>query len=377
MITRPARSLLWGALLGAGIMLSGSISVLAQSSGTPATKQQAGGKTAGAVVFASPEAAYEHGRSALKSGHPEIAIKAFEFAAENEVFLAQYFLARIYADNALAYTNHGRAFDLFQQIVTEHADVDVDDDPRAPFVAKAMLALAGYYRTGIASAGVAPDPEQAGNLLRNAAKTFRDEDAQFEYAKVLITGDGLPANPREAVYWLRGLSTRGHTAAQAFLADLYWRGNYVEKDQTQALLLITLAAENATAADRVWIEDKYQNIFCGAGEGVRRQAQGAVADWRTKYGRSRQETVGRDGLATIQPRAVRTCSNGEMAQPQRRGEAAAEAPLKPRTDLSAGLRPASPLSGGSSNGTTDGFLQGNASGFSLRDAGQTTTGPAR
>ncbi len=344
---------------------------LAQGSTAPTAKSQAAlGRGAAGMTFASPEAAYEHGRSALQSGHPELAIKAFEYAAEHDVFLAQYFLARIYADNSISYTNHTRAFDLYQLIVTDHADVDVDDDPRAPLVAKAMVALAGYFRTGITSAGVTPDPVQAANLVRNAAKTFRDEDAQFEYAKILLTGDGLAANPREAVYWLRGLSTRGYTAAQAFLADLYWRGNHVQKDQTQALLLITLAAENASAADRVWIEDKYQNIFCGAGEGVRRQAQGAVADWRSKYGRARQELAARDGLTTIQPRAVRTCGNGEPALPIRRGEATAGGPATQRSDMSAGLRPAAPA-------TVDGFVQGSTMGFSLQGAGQTTLTPQR
>jgi uncharacterized protein len=211
-------------------------------------------------------------------------------------------------------------------------------------------------------------------LLRNAAKSFRDEDAQYEYSKILLTGEGTPKNPREAFYWLRGLSTRGHTSAQALLADLYWRGVHVEKDQTQALLLITLAAENAGAADRVWIEDKYQNIFCGAGEGVRRQAQGAVADWRSKYGRSKEERTARDGLVPIQPRAQRTCSNGETAVPGRRGELMTE-PAKPRTELGGGYATA-PMPG-AATGPSSGFLQGNTMGLGLRDAGQTSQSPVR
>lgn len=384
-IVKPVRALILGALVGLGVTMACAPAALAQTSRSQAGKVPAGKAQAvprGGITFTSPEVAYDHGRSALQAGHPEIAIQAFEYAAENDVFLAQFFLARTYADNAISFTNHGRAFDLYQQIVTEYAEVDVDDDPRAPFVAKAMVALAQYYRNGLAEAGVAPDAEQAANLLRNAAKTFRDEDAQYEYAKILLTGDGAPADPREAVYWLRGLSTRGHTSAQALLADLYWRGTHVKRDPTQALLLITLAAENAPAADRVWIEDKYQNIFCGAGEGVRQQAQGAVADWRSKYGRSRDEKMSRDGLATIQPRAQRTCSNGEVAVPQRRGETppAVDLPPPPRNDLSAGLRPAAPQSSGSAfaPGTGSftpgtGFMQGSSMGFSLQDAGQTTT----
>jgi uncharacterized protein len=323
------------------------------------------------MTFTSPEAAYEHGRSALQGGHPEMAIKAFEFAAEHDIFLAQFFLARIYADNTVSYTNHIRAFELYQQIVTEHADVDVDDDQRARYVAKALVALAGYYQTGLPNAGVAQDLEQAATLLRNAAESFRDEDGQYEYAKILLKGEGVAANPRAAVYWLRSLSTRGHTSAQAFLADLYWRGTHVERDPTQALLLITLAAENAPTAERIWIEDKYQNIFCGAGEGVRKQAQGAVADWRTKYGRSVAERAPRDGLGSIQPRALRTCSNGETVAPGRRGETVIEPAAKPRADGNSGYV-AAPMPGA---GSASGFAPSGGTG--MRDAGQISPAPVR
>ena len=102
------------------------------------------------------------------------------------------------------------------------------------------------------------------------------------------------------------------------------------------------------------------------------QTLGAVAEWRSKYGRARQEPAARDGLPTIQPRAVRTCGNGEPALPMHRGEG----PATQRSDLSAGLRPASPMSV-PSIGPVDGFMQGNMMGFSPRDAGQTTLAPPR
>jgi uncharacterized protein len=354
------------ALLGAFVFANGMPLAMAQgtrsAAAPPAPVRAAKVKT----TYPSPEAAYDYGISALRSGHPDMAIEAFEFAAENDIFLAEFYLARIYADNSVPYTNHGRAFEIYQRIVTEHAGVDVDDDPKAPFVAKAMTALAAYFRTGIANAGVAQNLEQGATLLRDAAKSFRDEDAQFEFAKILLKGEGIAANPREALYWLRELSTRGHASAQAFLADLYWRGTQVPRDPVQAYLLIDVAVQNAPAADRVWIEDIYQYIFCGASEGVRRQAQGAVADWRSKYGRQREERLGRDGLATIQPRAVRTCSNGEPAQPGRRSEQSAE-PAKPRgTGFVTAPMPGTTVGNGS------GFVQGATPGFGLQDAGQMT-----
>jgi uncharacterized protein len=384
------RAGVFGACVGAAALAAAAGAAHAQYSPagarTPApataTKSPAG------IKFTTPDAAYEHGRSALQGGHPELAIAAFEYAAERGVFLAQFYLARVFADNTISLTDHARAFELYQSIVTEFADVDVDDDPRAPFVAKSMIALADYYHSGIPSAGVQPDLERTATLLRSAAKAFRDEDAQYELAKLLLRGgDGVAADPQEAVYWLRTLSQHGHTSAQAFLADLYWRGQHVQKDKIQALLLITLAAENAPATERVWIEDKYQNIFCGAGEGVRRQTQGAVAEWRSKYGRAREERPGRDGLGAIQPHPQRTCSNGEAVLTGRRSETArgpaVEATpvprldsIQPRSEAGSGGYAAAPMPG-SNIGSGSGFMQGNASGFSLRDSTQKSVTPLR
>jgi hypothetical protein len=60
----------------------------------------------------------------------------------------------------------------------------------------------------------------------------------------------------------------------------------------------------------VWIEDIYQNIYCGAAQGVRKQATGIVADWRTRYGR--KPAVADDGgLGPLTVQATRTCGNGE------------------------------------------------------------------
>ena len=62
-------------------------------------------------------------------------------------------------------------------------------------------------------------------------------------------------------HWLSTLSQKGHAGAQAFLADLYWRGLYMETDRVRGLALITIAVANAPQHERVWIEDIYQNIF--------------------------------------------------------------------------------------------------------------------
>jgi uncharacterized protein len=321
---------------------------------------------AGKAKFASPEAAVNHGLGALQSGETHLAIQAFEDAAtvDGENVPALYYLARIYADNAQSFTDHGKAYGLYMRIANAHANIDPDDDDRAPFVAKAMTQLALYMRNGLPNHGVKADVTQAASVLRHAATFFNDEDAQFEYAKLQLRGEGVPEDKSQGLYWLSQLGEKGHTGAQAFLADLYWRGLHVPKDPTRALLLITLATENAPASDRVWLEDAYQNMFCGAGLGVRKQASGAVADWRQKYSRPVQiERQDRSGLTAIQPQVVRTCSNGETVGTPKRASNAA--PVANETTASLPTGPSSNVRG-SNSAAQPPMMQGNTMGFGLR-----------
>jgi uncharacterized protein len=338
---------------------------------------------AGKAKFASPEAAVNHGLGALQSGETHLAIQAFEDAAavDGENVPALYYLARIYSDNSQSFTDHGKAYSLYMRIANAHANIDPDDDDRAPFVAKAMTQLALYMRNGLPGHGVKADFGQAAGILRHAATFFNDEDAQFEYAKLQLRGEGVPEDKSQGLYWLSQLGEKGHTGAQAFLADLYWRGVHVPRDPTRALLLITLATENAPASDRVWLEDAYQNMFCGAGLGVRKQASGAVADWRQKYSRPVQiERQDRSGLAVIQPQAVRTCSNGEaVGTPKRSNNTTAPASNETTASLPQAGSQSAPGNQArtQSPGSQPSLMQGNTLGFGLRDAGSSLLTPRR
>jgi hypothetical protein len=261
--------------------------------------------------YRSPQDALDQGIGAFNGGYYEIAIPALEYAAEAKLFLAPYYLARIYSDNNGSHTDHAKAYELYMKIAEEHTDVDPDDDQRAPYVAKAMTQIAGYLQSGLPEAGVKPNARIAAEYLREAAQFFRDEDAQFELAKLYLRGDGIESDVPYAKHWLSVLSQKGHPGAQAFLADLLWRGKYMQADPVRALALISVAVANAPPYERVWIEDIYQNIYCGAAQGIRKQATGLVADWRTRYGRKPDEVRDRTGLAALSTQAVRTCQDGE------------------------------------------------------------------
>ena len=274
------------------------------------------------VEFVSPEAALEQGLGAYRAGVYGIALPALSYAAEKKLLLGQYHLARLLADSATANTDHVRAYHLYREIVEEHASsIDVDDDARAPYVGKALTALARYIYRGLPEIGLQPNPTRAAAFLEEAATFFREPDGQFELAKLYLKGDGVQEDRRKSLHWLSTLSQDGHAGAQAFFADLLWTGKVVAKDEKRALALIRVAVENAPGSERIWIEDIYQRIFCGAPPGIRQQADGLVASYRQAYSPRISDPAEK---VADQPVPTRTCGNGEaLPKPQREGRAPA------------------------------------------------------
>ena len=280
---------------------------------------------AGGLTFKSADDAMRQGIAAFNGGYYEIALPALETVAQSNPNVGRFYLARIYADNEGAYTDHAKAFAIFKALADELQDVDPDDDALAPIAAKSLTAVSSYLREGIADANIKPDVVAADRALQLAALTFNNEDAQFELAKVLLRGEGpditlggqddFSSKIENGRHWLSRLSRAGHAGAQAFLADLLWRGKFVEKDQAAALNLIDVAVAHAPPHELVWIEDIYQNIFCNAGEGVRQQATGRVAEWHDRYGRRQESKADKSGLGDLAADPVRTCANGEVVKP--------------------------------------------------------------
>jgi uncharacterized protein len=292
----------------------------------------AAGANAGTVAFRSPDDALKQGVSAFNGGYYEIALPALEAISETNSVVSRFYQARIYADNEGAYTDHAKAFELVKGLATELRNIDPDDEDLAPIAAVSLTMLSRYLRDGIPAASIKADITSADRELQRAALTFNNEDAQFELAKVLLRGEGprlapgQPDDPTSRIengkHWLARLSRSGHPGAQAFLAELLWTGKYVTKDQPQALMLIDVALANAPRHERLWVEDIYQNIYCNAGEGVRTQATGRVAEWHNRYGRQAEKRPDRDGLDDLAAEPVRTCENGEPVRPIRDASAA-------------------------------------------------------
>ena len=264
------------------------------------------------LIYKTTREAYEQGLGAYRSGYYEIAIPAFEYViAKNDPqqrFFAEFYLGRILSDNAGSQTDHAKAYMFFQRIADENADIDPDDLKKAPFVAKSLTAVALYVRDGLPEIALKPDEQRAIEYLRHAATFFNEPDAQFELAKILI---GSEADRPTGLHYLQKLAKEGHAGAQAVLADLLSRGRHMKQDQTQALGLIKVAVENASPSDRIWIEDIYQQIYCGSPKDAREKSKGLVATWRKMFAQPRPSVEQPMGLGKRDLAPTRVCSNGE------------------------------------------------------------------
>jgi uncharacterized protein len=296
------------------------------------------------------------GLEAYKQNRYEIAVPAFECVIRNDggpqKFYAEFYLARIYSDETGGFVDHRTAYTLFQGLAESVDQVDADDPRRGPFVAKSVTAVAGYVRRGLPEIGLKPDLDRAVEYFRSAA-TFHDEpDAQFELAKLHLAGKGVPLDVRLGLHYIQKLvQDSSHAGAQAYLADLHWTGTHVRLDHVRSLALIKLAAENAQPSDKLWIEDSYQNYFCGTQAAERARAADLVVAFRRTFARGpnldRAAPPMPAGWAVGGRREFglsRTCANGERIDMELRS--ATEAPplassitqQVPQPTLPAGMR---------------------------------------
>ena len=80
---------------------------------------------------------------------------------------------------------------LFRKLADENADIDPDDDHRAPVRGQGVDRARGVCaQRACKDIGVAPNPRRAANYLHHAAIFFGDKEAQFELAKLYLSGEG-------------------------------------------------------------------------------------------------------------------------------------------------------------------------------------------
>lgn len=225
-----------------------------------------------------PTELFNLGFNAYKRGEKIEAAEALRYAADKGHAGARWKLGRMYADGDGVPKNDYEAFKIFQDIIADDQD-DTATSPNAAYVASSITALADYMRSGIPDTPVRIDLPQARQLYFHAASIFGDAQAQYQLGRMLLTGEGGRANPRQAARWLNLATEKGNIQAQALLGHLLFDGEQIdiEPEPARGLALLTIALRKATPTDQGWIRPMQEEAFSLASEGDRRTALAIAA----------------------------------------------------------------------------------------------------
>lgn len=295
------------------------------------------GPALAANVFSTATDAYQAGVKAIEARQFPGAFQALEWAAgreeDDDAFYAKFALAQLYSSDALPFVDHAKAYALYSDIANSYRQVDPFTDIRAPYVARAFVAVALYKAEGIPAIELKADADGAVAALVYASQYFDDMDAQLELVKLWLKDETDPSKTRQARDLLVKLAReKGHPGAQATLAEMFFDGDQkLGRRPALALGFATLAAEGAYADDQLWIDSVYHRIYCETAPAAREKA-GKIAD---KFRKDRRiveairEARRKTAIGKITEQSSEswgnaltwTCANGEQVEwPKRAGD---------------------------------------------------------
>ncbi|HET6376771.1 MAG TPA: tetratricopeptide repeat protein [Methylocella sp.] len=256
-----------------GIILFGLAACVPGRIGAFESAESARVEKAPLQTYATPRAALRAGLEGVRAGDATAAVEALKYAAAGGELLAQWKLAKMYANGEGVPRDDAKAYDYFSDIVANY-DEDNPDRRELAVVANAFVALGVYSLNGIAAAKVPADPERAIQLFQFAATNFGDADAQYHLARMHLDGAGVGKDSREAVRWLFLAAGKGHPQAQALLGQMLFAGKEgVKQQRARGLMWLTLAREAAAESKKdKWIVDLYNTAVAEANDEDRHEA---------------------------------------------------------------------------------------------------------
>lgn len=232
--------------------------------------------------FSSPLEAYRQGKAAYDEGWYELALPALRFAAKRGVFGARLKLAKMCELGLGMPRDPVVAYDLYKKIAEKNWNIS-SFHPAAPYIGQALASLGIYYLNGIDEIGLKPNARRAAIYFTHASQFFGNPRAQYQLAKLYLSGQGVNKNTKRAVGWLKNATKKRYAPAQALLAQILWEGTLVSKRQIEALALLTMAQENASPQDSEWINELHKTIVAAADLKTQKGAKTAVARWMKIY----------------------------------------------------------------------------------------------
>ena len=186
-------------------------------------------------------------------------------------------------DDATAYSYYSRVADLYES--------DEPDQNRLRITVDAMVRIADYQRTGVASAGIAQNPAAAARTYLKIATTYGHPAAQFALGVMSIRGQGMKRNPQQGLKWLIASARKRHASSEAYLGELYLEGKLVRPDRTRAVMWYILAKQSAKPEENPEIFNRAAQLEGRVSKDERLEAEARARVWDEQYPASRRMSV--------------------------------------------------------------------------------------
>lgn len=220
---------------------------------------------AGVSKESGPFALFKFGFSAYKNGRKDEAVEAYKYAAEKGHTGSRWALANMYAYGDGVAENDLEAFKIYSEIAQQGVEPGSED---TGYFVNALISLAGYYRRGIPDSPIKSDMAQARQLYFQAASTFGVAEAQFQLARMLLSGEGGSVNVQQAKKWLNRARKSGHAGAMGVFGNVIFQ----EGQTIRGLAYMTAALDQCSPKDRPWMQSMQEQAFSLATEDDRRSA---------------------------------------------------------------------------------------------------------
>ncbi len=221
-------------------------------------------------------------RKSYNSGDYSTALKHFRKESEDGNPVADWYLGHMYRLGRGVLTDHAVAYSYYSR-VAESYDPDETDANRLRITVDSQMQLTNYMRSGVEAAGIKANPAAAAKSYLRIASNYGHSMAMFELGVMNIDGAGVKQNPQQGLKWLIAAARKRNLHAEAFLGELYWKGELVRRDETRALMWYALATRSAGGGADSGIAMRAKEIRAAVDEDVRLEADARARVWAEQY----------------------------------------------------------------------------------------------
>ncbi len=222
------------------------------------------------------------GRKAYNSADYARALTYFRKESEEGNPVADWYLGHMYRMGRGVELNPAISYSYYSR-VAESYDPDDNDAYRLRIAVDSQLHLTSYLREGVPTAGIKADPSSAAKGFLRIASNYGHPRAMFELGVMNIRGMGVKQNPQQGLKWLIAAARKRNPEAESYLGELYWKGDFVRRDETRALMWYALAAESTEKETYPILHARLRDIRAEVSEEVQLEADARAEVWSEQY----------------------------------------------------------------------------------------------